>query len=325
MDSESATQPQQYRAALPLVEGMPADGELPPTHVIVSAVLRYSATFAIYRQAFSHFGVRQTYVPHELPLVAGEPDVEGLCNLIQVMRSREVLQSVVVSDPYKQQVLSLVDTLTPSAEACQAVNLIMRSDGKLIGDNLDGKAFRIGVEATVGPCFERESMAMFGCGGVSSAVAMELCNDLSRIALIDVRPERAERLRLRLSEAAPRLKVEVLDRSQELDLRRYSLFYNGTGLGKFGQNEHASMLMPLHLFDQLPEHGIAFDANYTPWNTAFLSRFRSLGFTTVNGFCHMLAFVGLHLGQVLGREVSFDEINELADRIEATTPRPAPL
>lgn len=293
-------------------------GEAPPTHVIVSAVLRYSSTFALYRYAFNRLGIRHSYVPQELPLLAGEPDMEGLKNLVQVMRQSSALQSIVVSDPYKQLIIPLLDRLTPTAEACRAVNLITRMGSELVGDNFDGRAFRLGVEKSYGVSFRRHSLALFGCGGVSSAVALELCQDLSRIGLIEVAPDRAEQLAERLRRVNPRLKVEVLDRSAELDLRRFTLFYNGTGLGKYGPNENASLLMPLHLFDQLPEEGIAFDANYTPAETAFLSRFASLGFPTVNGFSHMLAFVSLHLSQLLHREVSFELVREWAADLDGT-------
>ncbi len=251
------------------------------------------------------------YLPHELQLVDGAPDIEGLRSLLSVFRSNVALRSLVISDPYKQIVLPMLEEIGPAAAECGSVNLISKRDGKLIGENLDGEAFALSVEKEADYSFRRRSMVFFGCGGLSSAIAMRLSHELSRVALVDINVERAEALARRLQDKNPRLKTYVSDRSEELKLRSYDIFYNGSGLGKHGANENTLMFTPLHAFDELPDDGIAFDANYTPWETAFIRRFASMGYRTMNGFFHMVAFSGLHLSKLTGKNVSYELVKDM--------------
>ncbi len=284
-----------------------------PTHIIVSSFLRLSSTFELYRRAFSALGVPDIYLPHELPPINGRPDLEGLTRLLKVFRTKPTFQTIVISEPYKQAVLPFVDVLEERAKAIGAVNLIRKRGDQLIGDNLDGLSFQLGVQQEVGYSFSKKSVAFFGCGGVSSAVAFTLAPQLQKVVLIDIQIERAEILGTKLKEANPKLKIFLADRSVELNLKDYDVFYNGTGLGKHGSNQNSYLLTPLHAFDEFPKHGIAFDANYTPWETAFLRRFSALDYETVNGFSHMIGFATLHLSMITARKVDYSFVRGLAD------------
>jgi shikimate dehydrogenase len=291
-----------------------------PTHLIVSGNLRLSRTFEIYRRAFAELKLPDVYIPHELPPIGGQPDMEGLRALLTVFRSSPMMKTLVISDPFKQAVVPMLSDTEPLARQIGAVNVVKKRGDRLVGDNLDGSAFVLGVQQELGYAFRRVSAAFFGCGGVSTAVATKLAPDMKRAALIDIRLERAEYLAHLLKQFNPKIKTEVFDRSSELDLRRYEVFYNGTGLGKDGQHENAFLLTPLHAFDLLPEEGLAFDANYTPWETAFLRRFDVMDFTTLNGFSHMLGFTSLHLSLITGMPISYEFIRELS---QFAVPSPA--
>ena len=282
-----------------------------PTHLIVSGFLRLSKTFEIYRRAFAELGMTDVFVPHELPLVGGMPDTKGLRALIELYRGNPAMKTLVISDPYKQAILPLLDLLEPRARVIGAVNFIFKRGDKIVGDNLDGEAFVLGVQNEIKFDFNRRAMVFFGCGGVSSAVSMSLAAQLSRVALIDVQVERAEALAGKLLAANKKLKIAVHDRSSEIDMRRFDVFYNGTGLGK-ETNQNAFLLTPIHAFDMFPEEGLAFDANYIPAETAFLRRFGVMGFTTLNGFSHMIAFTSLHLSHIAQKKVAYQSVRDLA-------------
>lgn len=284
-----------------------------PTHLIVSKFLRLSSTFELYRRVLAALSAPDIYIPHELPPLGGEPDFDGLRALLSVFRSSTGLKTLVVSDPFKHAIIPMLDSFTPQAREIAAVNLVTKSpDGKLIGQNLDGEAFVLAATKELGITFDRRAMVFFGCGGVSSAVATRLAPSLSKAALIDVEFEKAIELREKLLAINPKLRVFVADRSEELDLSGFEYFYNGTGLGKNGANENSVLLTPLHAFDELPERGVAFDANYTPWETAFLRRFASMNYRLLNGFSHMIAFASMHLSMITGREVSYELVREHA-------------
>src|SRR5262245_50406781 len=95
-----------------------------PTHLIVYGFLLLSRTFAIYRKAFAKLKLPDIFVPHELPLVGGQPDVDGLKALLAVFRSSPTMRSLVISDPFKQVAISFLDALEPRARQIGAVNLI---------------------------------------------------------------------------------------------------------------------------------------------------------------------------------------------------------
>ncbi|MFN8391466.1 MAG: hypothetical protein U0136_14355 [Bdellovibrionota bacterium] len=281
-----------------------------PTHLIVSGFLRLSRTFEIYRHAFSHGKASDVFLPHELPMLGGEPDVEGLQALLSAFRIGTGIRSLVVSDPFKKLILKYLDDLEPRAKSIGAVNLVTKKGDRLVGDNLDGEAFVLGVQEELGYRFRKCSMAFFGCGGVSSAVAVKLAPELKRAALIDIRIEEADALAEKLLRINPKIKIELFDRSSEIDFRKYEVFYNGTGLGKDISNENAFLLTPLHAFDQFPPDGYAFDANYIPWEPAFLRRFDVMEYTILNGFSHMIAFTSLHLSMITGTMFRYSTVRE---------------
>lgn len=76
------------------------------------------------------------------------------------------------SMPHKQSVIPLLRALSPSAELCQAVNCVVRTDGGWAGHNTDGAGF-------VASCRDQIDLAgiealVIGAGGAASAIAVEL-------------------------------------------------------------------------------------------------------------------------------------------------------
>jgi len=295
-----------------------------PAHLFVSGSLRFSRTFELYRRVFAKLELPDLYVPHEIAMTNGGPDVESLRALLQVFRSTPMMSSIVVADPFRRFVVRYLDELEPQAQEVGAVNIIWKREDRLVGGNLDGDAFSLGVKEESDISFTKSAMVFFGCGSLSSAVALRLAPKLSTVALIDIHLARAEVLGRKLSRRNPKLRIFLADRSEELDLKDYEIFYNGTGLGMISNNDNANLLTPLHAFDELPTSGIAFDPIYTPWESAFLRRFSAMGFETINGFSQMVAFTSLHLSRVTGREVSYALVRELADFVMPSDSRLEP-
>ncbi len=74
--------------------------------------------------------------------------------------------------PHKVAVVALLDELTPAARAIGAVNCVAIRDGKLLGENTDGKGFLESVR-TLGEV-KGKSAVMFGAGGAARAIGVEL-------------------------------------------------------------------------------------------------------------------------------------------------------
>lgn len=75
--------------------------------------------------------------------------------------------------PHKVAVIDYLDEVSPSVEVIGAVNTVTNKDGRLIGDNTDGKGFMRGIEAAAfDPKGKR--VVMLGAGGAARAAAAEL-------------------------------------------------------------------------------------------------------------------------------------------------------
>ncbi len=83
-------------------------------------------------------------------------DLQGLRDLLTRVRHGEI-HGLNVTIPHKQNVIPLLDELTPTAQAIGAVNTISMRDGKLIGDNTDAPGFLTDLGGLIGSRHGREA------------------------------------------------------------------------------------------------------------------------------------------------------------------------
>ena len=74
--------------------------------------------------------------------------------------------------PHKVAVLKYLDELSPAAEIIGAVNTIINRDGKLFGENTDGKGFLRSMK-DAGVSVQGKTMTVLGAGGASRAISVE--------------------------------------------------------------------------------------------------------------------------------------------------------
>ena len=75
--------------------------------------------------------------------------------------------------PHKVAVIPLLDKLTEAARLIGAVNTVVSENGKLIGENTDGKGFLTSLrENGIDP--EGKTVTLLGAGGAARAVSVEL-------------------------------------------------------------------------------------------------------------------------------------------------------
>lgn len=78
-----------------------------------------------------------------------------------------------VTMPFKQEILEHLDELSPAARFIGAVNAVANRDGKLFGDNTDGKGFLAALRER-GISVEGKKIVLLGTGGAARAIAVEL-------------------------------------------------------------------------------------------------------------------------------------------------------
>lgn len=74
--------------------------------------------------------------------------------------------------PHKVEVIQHLDELGESASVMGAVNCVVIKDGKLIGENTDGKGFVESLKTLTNP--EGKSVVIFGAGGAARAISVEV-------------------------------------------------------------------------------------------------------------------------------------------------------
>ena len=74
--------------------------------------------------------------------------------------------------PHKVAVIEHLDGLGESASVMGAVNCVVRCDGKLIGENTDGKGFVSSLRELTDPAGKK--VVIFGAGGASRAISVEM-------------------------------------------------------------------------------------------------------------------------------------------------------
>jgi shikimate dehydrogenase len=115
--------------------------------------------------------------------------------------------------PHKVEVIQYLDGLGESAELMGAVNCVVNRDGKLIGENTDGKGFVSSLEEIEDPA--GKSVLIFGAGGASRAISVEMALSGATHLTIVNRTEKRGRglmdlLKGRLKERCPDLQTDFV-------------------------------------------------------------------------------------------------------------------
>ena len=169
-----------------------------------------------------------------------------------------------VTIPYKKDVISFLDELSPRAKALGAVNTIVRRNGKLIGHNTDYFGFETMLLST-GVSLQGKKALVCGSGGASSTACAVL--------------------------KAHGANVVVLSRTGKdnyQNLNRHSdaaLIVNATPVGMY-PNVEASPIEDLAAFPML--EGVL-DLVYNPARTPILLKAEALGIPCVNGLRMLVA------------------------------------
>jgi shikimate dehydrogenase len=149
-----------YRSALVGVFGCPVDEN--PTGVMEEA-------------AFAAAGLDYRYIT--MLVRAGE-----LGAAVAGMRAVN-MRGVNLTIPHKVEVLQYLDELSPAAKIIGAVNTVVNNDGRLWGDNTDGKGFLQSLVDAGAPPLGK-NLTILGAGGAARAIAVECA--LAEAARVDI-------------------------------------------------------------------------------------------------------------------------------------------
>ena len=245
--------------------------------------VEHSLSPAMHNAAFAALHLKYIYVPFS---VAPE-------NLGAALRGLPALGIVGVNltIPHKEAALPYCDTITDAARDIGAVNTIHVVDGRLLGDNTDGRGFYEPLrEMGVSNSIAGKNVVVIGAGGAARAVVFRLVREGANVTLVNRTLERAARLAADVEHAgfAP---IAVLPQDAPKELTRKiaaaELLVHTT---KVGMNPYPDAMPPIPLaafHSQL----LVYDLIYRPAETLLLRTARERGCRTLNGV-KMLVYQG---------------------------------
>jgi shikimate dehydrogenase len=228
-------------------------------------------------------------------------DKQGLKDLIARIRSGEIT-GLNVTIPHKQNVIELMDELTPTAQAIGAVNTIYLRDNKLIGDNTDARGFLADLKNGIGNRESGKSAVVLGAGGSARAVVYALLNDGWDVTISARRIEQAQQLAASFTNYE--LRITIFD----LQPLTFDLLVNTTPVGMTPNIDQSPL--PENL--SLPSNAFVYDLVYNPSETKLVRDARAQGLRATTGLGMLIEQAALAFeiwtGRTPPRDVLFETV-----------------
>lgn len=224
---------------------------------IVGYPLGHSFSPGYFNEKFQNEGIDAVYEKYELPVIT---------DLLSVIDYTQDLCGFNVTIPYKEKVISYLDSVSPEARAIGAVNVVKvtERDGKRILEGYNSDV--MGFTRSIKPLIEahHKKALVLGTGGASKAVVYGL-HELGIETLLVSRYKKDGT-------------IQYEQINDEL-LKEYTIIVNCTPCGMAPHFEECpsipySLLTPRHLL---------YDLIYNPDETLFLKKGREQGAITKNG------------------------------------------
>ncbi len=148
-------------------------------------------TVAMVEAAYQHHGLDWRYINCEVP-----PE-----HLADAVRGAVAMgwRGFNCSLPHKVSVIQYLDDMGESASIMEAVNCVVIDEGKLTGQNTDGKGFVESLQERTDPAGKH--MVIIGGGGAARAIGVETAlTGASRITIVNRSSERGQKLAALLNE-----------------------------------------------------------------------------------------------------------------------------
>ena len=183
-----------------------------------------------------------------------------------------------ITYPFKQQVVPLLDELSPEAQALGAVNTVAIRDGRLIGYNTDCSGFAAAFRSGL-PDVARERVVQLGAGGAGAAVAQAALDlGVETLHVHDIDAARAAALCARLNQHNGGERAHAITSNALANLLR-----NADGLihcTPTGMEKLPGLPLPAELIEG--RHWIS-EIVYFPLETELLRVARQKGCRTLDG------------------------------------------
>ena len=132
---------------------------------IIGNPVKHSLSPILYNWVFNVLKIKAEY--KKIRIIKSE-----LSQIIQKLRSGKI-DGINVTIPHKEDIIDFLDDINPRAASIGAVNCLMKSGSKIIGNNTDWFGFTKLLEANRVDPSEREVIVL-GAGGASKSILFVL-------------------------------------------------------------------------------------------------------------------------------------------------------
>lgn len=216
------------------------------------------------------------------------------------------MKGINLTMPHKIKVLPYLDELSPAAKIIGAVNTVIQKDGKLYGENTDGKGFVTALKNS-GETLEGKKVTILGAGGAARAIAVECAlNGAVHINIINRSAEKGEELAsLIQSETDSSAQYLTWESSMKIPADTQILI-NATSIG-FSQNVTDK---PDIDYSTITNQMCVCDVIFNPAETIFLKTAAANGAKIVTGLGMLVQQAALNFTLWTGVEAPVDVMEE---------------
>lgn len=224
---------------------------------LIGYPLGHSFSISYFNQKFTDENIDASYENFEIPTIDLLPEI---------LDSNPNLRGLNVTIPYKEKVISYLDTISPEARSIGAVNVIrVTHEGNktiLKGFNSDV----IGFTRSIEPMLEKyhKKALILGTGGASKAINFGL-KSLGLETLFVSRYEKEGT-------------IQYQDVTPDV-IKEYNVIVNCTPCGMYPHTEECPRLP----YEAMDSHTILYDLIYNPDETLFMKRGAEHGASVKNG------------------------------------------
>ena len=237
-------------------------------------------TCVMQEAAFNALGLNWKYLTIEvLP--------EDLEDALKGMKAFN-MKGVNLTIPHKVEVLKYLDEIAPDARLIGAVNTIRNENGKLIGENTDGKGFLVSLRKDAGVEPSGKTAVVLGAGGAARAITVELAlAGVSHITLINRTLKRGQDLVKHLKQNTA-VEAEFLPWTSGIAIpEKTDILVNATSIGLYPDID----AKPDIHYESIHGKMIVCDVIPNPPRTPFLNEAEKRGARTLDGL-GMLVYQG---------------------------------
>jgi shikimate dehydrogenase len=239
---------------------------------LIGYPLGHSVSPAMHNAAFRKLGLDWKYEARPTP-------PEELPRAVAALR-KDPWAGANITVPYKEDVLPLLDEVSPHATALGAVNTICSQGGQLVGENTDMEGFRADLDAHC-PTPSDGTTVVLGAGGAARAVAFAVARGRVDLRLICRREPPGRQIAAAVrAQTGVEMRLFPWEQASFLAIpTTTALIVNATPLGMHPHSDAC----PWPAAIPFPDQAFVYDLVYNPTVTRLVQMARAQGLGAATG------------------------------------------